>query len=163
MKNSLLAGLFGVALSVASCSTVSNAKTAQQNRAEFLKLKGDWEITSVEYDRSLRVKPFDEGADATCFIGSHWRLIPNNYSGAYTLNGASGCPALTQPIKFEMVGGNTFLFKKLIEGSKAKAVTQGYALTLVDQSTDQFSLQQNIPFEGKTVRVVYHFQRTASK
>lgn len=37
MKNVLLAGIIGAALTV-SCST---AKTAQQNRAEFLKLKGD--------------------------------------------------------------------------------------------------------------------------
>ena len=28
-----------------------------------------------------KIKPFDEGADAQCFVGSHWRLIPNNYSG----------------------------------------------------------------------------------
>lgn len=159
MKNVLLAGILGAALTV-SCST---AKTAQQDRAEFLQLKGDWEITSVNYDRAYTVKPFDEGADAQCFVGSHWRLIPNNYSGAYTLNGTGSCPTLTQPIKFEVVNGDTFQFKKLQEGSKAKAVVTGYALRLLNQTQDQFSLEQNVPFNGQNVTVVYNFQRTAAQ
>lgn len=155
MKNLLLAGIIGTAVSI-SCST---AKTAQSNRAEFLKLKGDWEITSVDYDKNFKVKPFDEGADAQCFVGSHWRLIPNNYSGSYVLNGGGSCPSVTQPIKFEVVGGNEFKFKKLLEGSKAKAVTQGYSLSLINQTTDQFSLEQNIPVGGENVRIVYNFAR----
>lgn len=146
----------GAAVSV-SCST---AKTAQENRAEFLNLKGDWEITSVDYDRNYSVRPFDEGADASCFVGSHWRLIPNNYSGSYTLNGGGACPSRIQPISFEVTGGNNFKFKKLLEGSKAKAVTQGYSLDLVSQTTDQFSLEQNIPVNGQNVRILYNFQRT---
>lgn len=159
MKNVLLAGIFGAALTV-SCST---AKTAQQNRAEFLKLKGDWEITSVDYDKSYRIRPFDEGADAQCFVGSHWRLIPNNYSGAYTLNGGGSCPSLTRPIKFEVKDGNIFQFKKIEDGTKAKQNIAGYSLTMVNQGTDQFSLQQNVPFNGEVVRVTYNFQRTAGK
>ena len=159
MKNVLLAAIIGAALTV-SCST---AKTAQANRAEFLKLKGDWEITSINYDKSYKVKPFDEGADAQCFVGSHWRLIPNNYSGVYTLNGSGSCPTLAQPIKFEVVNGDTFQFKKLQEGNKAKAIVSGYSLRLVDQSADHFSLEQNVPFNGEIVKVVYNFQKTATK
>lgn len=147
----------GAAISV-SCST---AKTAQNNRAEFLNMKGDWEITSIDYDRSYSVKPFDEGADASCFVGSHWTLIPNNYSGSYTLKGGGACPSRIQPISFEVTGGNNFKFKKLLEGSKAKAVTHGYSLDLVSQTTDQFSLEQNVPVNGQNVRIVYNFQRTA--
>ena len=109
MKNLLLAGIIGAAFTV-SCST---AKTAQSNKSEFLKLKGDWEITSVDYNKDFKVRPFDEGADAQCFVGSHWRLIPNNYSGSYTLNGGGACPSVIQPIKFEVVNGNEFKFKNL--------------------------------------------------
>ncbi len=159
MKNLLLTGILGAGI-LASCST---AKTAQANRAEFLKLKGDWEITRVDYDKAYRVKPFDEGADAQCFVGSNWRLIPNNYSGSYVLNGGGSCPSVTQPIKFEVVNGNEFKFKKLLEGSKAKAVVSGYSLQLENQSTDQFSLVQNVPSNGENVRVVYNFQRTGMK
>ena len=159
MKNLLLAGIIGAALTV-SCST---AKTAQADRAEFLKMKGDWEITSVNYDKNYKVKPFDEGADAQCFVGSHWRLIPNNWSGSYTMNGGGDCPSVIQPIKFEVTNGNEFKFKKMLEGSKAKSVTVGYSLNLISQTTDSFSLEQNIPSNGENVRVVYNFARTGMK
>lgn len=159
MKNLLLAGIIGAAMTV-SCST---AKTAQTARAEFLKLKGDWEITSVNYDKNFKVKPFDEGADAQCFVGSHWRLIPNNWSGSYAIKGGGDCPSVIQPIKFEVGAGNEFKFKKMLEGSKAKAVTVGYSLNLISQTTDQFSLEQNVSSNGQNVRVVYNFERASMK
>ncbi|UOE41925.1 lipocalin family protein [Chryseobacterium suipulveris] len=159
MKNLLLAGIVGAALTV-SCST---AKTAQQNRAEFLKLKGEWELTSVDYDKNYKIKPFDEGADIQCFVGSHWTLIPNNWTGSYTLPGGGNCPSVVMPIKFEVVNGNEFKFKKILEGSKAKSVISGYSLNLINQTTDQFSLEQNVPSAGQNVRVVYNFQRTGMK
>lgn len=162
MKNLLLAGIVGAIMSV-SCSTVKTAKTAQSDRVEFLKLKGDWEVTSVDYDINFKVKPFDEGADAKCFVGSHWRLIPNNYSGSYTLSGGGACPSVIQPIKFEVVNGTEFKFKKLLEGSKAKAVTVGYSLNLISQTTDSFSLEQNVPSGSDNVRIVYNFARTGMK
>lgn len=158
MKNLLLAGIVGAALTV-SCST---AKTAQSNKAEFLKLKGDWQITSVDYDKNFSVKPFDEGADAQCFVGSTWKLVPNNYSGNYTVNGGGNCPSVVQPIKFEVVNGNEFKFKKLIEGSKAKAVTTGYSLNLVSQTAESFSLEQNIPSSGENVRIIYNFSKVSN-
>lgn len=159
MKNLIMAGIVGAALTV-SCST---AKTAQTNRADFLQLKGDWQITSVNYDQNFKVKPFDEGADAQCFVGSHWRLIPNNWTGSYTIDGRGACPSVIQPIKFEVVGGNQFRFKKMLEGSKAKAVTEGYSLNLVSQTTDQFTLEQNVPSGGENVRILYNFERTSVK
>lgn len=163
MKNLLLAGILGTSLFAVSCSSVKKAQTSQNQRAEYLQMKGDWQIVSIDYDKSYKIKPFDEGADAQCFVGSHWRLIPNNYSGAYTLNGGGSCPSLTQAIKFEMKGGNTFMFKKIVEGTKAKQNTAGYTLNVISQSTDQFSLEQNVPFDGSSVRVVYNFQRTGMK
>ena len=162
MKNLLLSGILVAAFTV-SCSGVKNAKTAQENRAEFLKLKGDWELTSIDYDKNFKVKPFDEGADAQCFVGSHWTLIPNNWTGSYTLNGGGSCPSVVMPIKFEVVNGNEFKFKKILEGSKAKAVTQGYSLTLQNQTADQFSLVDNVMSAGQNVTIVYNFQRTSMK
>lgn len=162
MKNLLLAGIIGATMSI-SCSTVKTAKTSQADKSEFLKMKGDWEVTSIDYDKNYKVKPFDEGADAKCFVGSHWRLIPNNYSGAYTLKGGGNCPSVVQPIKFEVVGGTEFKFKKLVEGSKAKAVTEGYSLNLISQTMDSFSLEQNVPSGNDNVKIVYNFARTGMK
>ncbi|EFK35997.1 Uncharacterised protein [Chryseobacterium gleum] len=163
MKKLLLAGMLGTSLFAVSCSSVNKAATSQNQRADFLKMKGDWQIVSIDYDKGYKIKPFDEGADAQCFVGSHWRLIPNNWTGAYTLNGGGNCPAITQPIKFEVKDGNTFMFKKIASGTKAKQNTVGYSLTLTNQSTDQFSLEQDVPFEGSNVKVVYNFQRTGMK
>lgn len=163
MKKLLLAGMLGTSLFAVSCSSVKKAETSQNQRADYLKLKGDWQIVSVDYEKGYKIKPFDEGADAQCFVGSHWRLIPNNYSGAYTLNGGGACPAVTQPIKFEVKNGDNFMFKKIVAGTKAKQNTAGYSLTITNQSTDQFSLVQDVPFDGNTVKVVYNFQRTGMK
>ncbi|MGS0747419.1 hypothetical protein [Halpernia sp. GG3] len=162
MKKLLLSGIVGI-FALTSCSTMQTAKTAQTQRAEFLKLKGDWEISSIDYDKTYKIKPFDENADVTCFIGSHWRLIPNNYSGAYTLTGSGTCPAVKQPIKIDLKANNEFVFKKLVEGEKAKNVISGYSTQLINQATDQFSLQQNVPFDGKNVQVTYNFQRSFMK
>ncbi|WP_294199900.1 MULTISPECIES: lipocalin family protein [Chryseobacterium] len=164
MKKLLFAGMLGTALFSTSCSGVKNAQTAQNQRSEFLKMKGDWQIVSINYDKNFKIKPFDDGIDAQCFVGSHWRLIPNNWTGAYTVNGGGTCgTGFTQPIKLNVVSGNTFEFKKIAEGTKAKQNTAGYSLTLTNQSTDQFSLEQNIPFDGENVRVVYNFERAGMK
>lgn len=163
MKKLLLAGMLGTSLFAVSCSSVNNAATSQNQKADFLKLKGDWQIVSIDYDKGYKIKPFDEGADAQCFVGSHWRLIPNNWTGAYTLNGGGNCPAITQPIKFEIKNGDTFMFKKIAEGTKAKQNTAGYTLTVINRTSDQFSLQQDVPFEGGSVKVVYNFERAGMK
>jgi len=155
--------MLGTSLFAVSCSSVNKAATSQNQRADFLKMKGDWQIVSIDYEKGYKIKPFDEGADAQCFVGSHWRLIPNNWTGAYTLNGGGDCPAITQPIKFEIKDGNTFMFKKIAAGTKAKQNSVGYSLTLINQTTDQFSLQQDVPFEGGNVKVVYNFQRAGMK
>ncbi|MGI9652118.1 lipocalin family protein [Chryseobacterium sp. RLHN22] len=159
MKKLLLAGIVGTSLFAVSCSTVQKAKDAQNVRSEFLKMKGDWQIVSIDYDKQYKIKPFDEGADAQCFVGSHWRFIPNNYSGSYTLNGGGSCPSVIQAIKAD-IKGDTFTFKKIAEGTKAKQNTAGYTLRVINNSTDQFSLEQNVPFEGNSIRVVYNFERT---
>ncbi|MBW3523362.1 lipocalin family protein [Chryseobacterium sp. NKUCC03_KSP] len=159
MKKLLLAGILGTSLFAVSCSTVNKAKDAQAVRSEFLKMKGDWQIVSIDYDKQYKIKPFDEGADAQCFVGSHWRFIPNNYSGSYTLNGGGSCPSVIQAIKVD-IKGDTFTFKKIADGTKAKQNTAGYTLTVINNSTDQFSLEQNVPFDGNNIRVVYNFERT---
>lgn len=55
------------------------------------------------------------------------------------------------------------MFKKIASGTKAKQNTAGYTMTLINQATDQFSLEQDVPFEGGNVKVVYNFQRTGMK
>lgn len=163
MKKILLAGAMVGSLLAVSCSAsksaVSGAAQAQKDRIEFLKLKGNWQITSVDYQKSFKIKPFDEGADAQCFVGSTWKLIPNNYTGSYTINGGGDCPSVVQPIKFEVLNGSQFQFKKIGNGQKAKNAISGYALTLVNQTDNTFTLEQNVAFQGEIVKVYYNFQK----
>lgn len=155
MKKILLAAVVGGSL-FTSCTVIDNAKQAQKEKSQFLKMKGDWVITNVSHNKGFKVKPFDEGVEAKCFEGSQWKLIPNNYKGSYTL---TDCKSVTQPIKFDIVDENTFQFKKIHTGVKAKSVIAGYKLTLIDRTENTFSLKQTIPFNGEMINVIYQFQK----
>ena len=155
MKKILLAGILGTTFLV-SCST---AKQAQASRADFMKLKGSWEISSVDYDKQYKIKLFDEGADAQCFVGSQWNLIPNNNTGSYALAGGGDCPTITRAIKFDVSKDKEFSFKVIDAGVKAKNVTAGYVLDFQNQTPTSFTLVQNVPFEGKILKVYYNFTK----
>lgn len=155
MKKVLFTGLMGAVFAV-SCSS---ANQAQHAKAEFTKLKGNWEITSVDYEKEYKIKPFDEGADAQCFVGSQWKLIPNNNTGSYTLAGGADCPTVTRAIKFDVNADKQFSFKKIDAGMKAKNVAAGYVLDFQNQTPTSFTLVQNVPFEGKIIKVNYNFTK----
>ena len=155
MKKVLLTGMIGTLFAV-SCSSANQAQNA---RADFMKLKGSWEISSVDYDKQYKIKPFDEGADAQCFVGSQWNLIPNNNTGSYTLSGGGDCPTVTRAIKFDVSKDKEFSFKVIDAGVKAKNVTAGYVLDFQNQTPTSFTLVQNVPFEGKILKVYYNFTK----
>ena len=155
MKKILLAGILGTTFLV-SCST---AKQAQASRDDFYKLKGNWEVTSVDYEKGYKIKPFDEGADAQCFVGSQWNLVPNNNTGSYSLSGGGDCPTVTRAIKFDVSKDKEFSFKVIDAGVKAKNVTAGYVLDFQNQTPTSFTLVQNVPFEGKILKVYYNFTK----
>ena len=155
MKKVLLTGMIGTLFAV-SCSSANQAQNA---RADFMKLKGSWEISSVDYDKQYKIKPFDEGADAQCFVGSQWNLVPNNNTGSYALAGGGDCPTVTRAIKFDVKSEKQFSFKVIDAGVKAKNVTAGYVLDFQNQTPTSFTLVQNVPFEGKILKVYYNFTK----
>jgi len=155
MKKVLLTGMIGTLFAV-SCSSANQAQNA---RADFMKLKGSWEISSVDYDKQYKIKPFDEGADAQCFVGSQWNLVPNNNTGSYALSGGGDCPTVTRAIKFDVSKDKEFSFKVIDAGVKAKNVTAGYVLDFQNQTPTSFTLVQNVPFEGKILKVYYNFTK----
>ena len=155
MKKVLLTGMIGTLFAV-SCSSANQAQNA---RADFMKLKGSWEISSVDYDKQCKIKPFDEGADAQCFVGSQWNLVPNNNTGSYALAGGGDCPTITRAIKFDVNSEKQFSFKVIDDGVNAKYVTSGYVLDFQNQTPTTFTLVQNVPFEGKILKVYYNFTK----
>lgn len=157
----LVCSMIGAFWAMESCSTQNQATTQTQTSNPTLnKMKGEWQIVSVDYnEKKFKIKPFDEGADAQCFVGSVWRFIPNNNTGSYTIQGGGSCPTVVQPIKFEATKDGDFRFKKLEQGVKAKNITAGYILQLSNYETNSFTLVQDVPFEGEIIKVYYNFQR----
>lgn len=162
MKKILFLGLIGGSLIATSCSSKSgvSAGEAQTVRADVMKLKGQWDVANIDYDKNYSVKPFDEGVSISCFVGSSWTLIPNNYSGTYALHGSAACPEKTQPITFSVDKNSVVSIKKLGEGEKAKKVTSGYKLMLENPTANNFTLVQSVNADGKSMDIRYNFVRT---
>lgn len=162
MRKLIFFGLIGGALISTSCSSKKTGVTAgeaQTLRADVMKLKGQWDISNVDYDRNYIIKPFDEGVSINCFVGSSWTLIPNNYTGTYTLHGENGCPAKIQKITFSVDKSGEVSLKKVGEGEKAKKVLAGYKLMLENPSENAFTLVQSVTADGKPMDVRYNFVR----
>ena len=157
MKKFLLTAGLGV-LFLTACKSQGSATQGSHTLTNY-DLKGEWVVSSVDYDKKFKIKPFHENADAQCFVGGTWKLIPNNYSGSYSLNGKGNCPMVTQAIKFEVTKNKEFRFKKLQDNVKAKKITEGYVLQLENQQKDSFTLTQSVAFEGEVIKVYYQFQR----
>lgn len=160
----LTCSLGAILFSISSCNSQNTTTTQPQiENLSLYKLKGNWQITSIKYDeKKFKIKPFDEGVNAQCFVGSIWKLVPNNNSGSYTLLGGGDCSNITQPIKFEVTKDKEFRFKKLMQNVKAKNITEGYILQLENHHTNSFTLVQNIPFEGEIIKVYYQFERIST-
>jgi len=163
MKQLFFLGMVSASLLVTSCASKTgvSAGEAQTMRSEVMKLKGQWSISNVDYNKQYSVKPFDEGASINCFVGSSWTFIPNNYTGSYTLHGENGCPAKMQPITFSVDKTGVVSIKKVGEGEKAKRVTAGYQLILENPTADSFTLVQSVSADGSPMDVRYNFVRTS--
>lgn len=154
MRNLLLAGIFGSMMAV-SCSTANQAQTA---RVDNYNLKGVWQVSSIDYDHNYSIKPFDEGMDINCFVGSQWNLVPNNGKGSYNVGG-SNCPQVSRNFMFNVTKDKQFSFKVIPDGDKAKRVTAGYFLQLQNQTPSSFDLVQTVNDGATPINVVYHFQK----
>ncbi|RRQ46339.1 lipocalin family protein [Chryseobacterium sp. SC28] len=163
MKKIFFLGLVGVSLLATSCSSKKSgvsAGQAQMLRSEVMKLKGQWDVSSIDYNKDYSIKPFDEGVGITCFVGSSWTFVPNNYTGSYSLHGGAGCPEKTQPITFSVDKTGVVSIKKIDEGEKAKQVSAGYKLMLENPTEDTFTLVQSVNADGTRIDIRYNFVRT---
>ncbi|WDF46787.1 lipocalin family protein [Chryseobacterium sp. KACC 21268] len=162
MKQLLFLGMVSAGLLATSCASKTgvSAGEAQTVRSEVMKLKGQWDISNVDYNKEFSVKPFDEGVSIGCFVGSSWTFIPNNYTGTYTIHGSSACPDRTQNITFSVDKTGVVSIKKIGEGEKAKKVGSGYKLMLENPTANTFTLIQSVNADGKPMDIRYNFIRT---
>lgn len=142
-----------------SCSQTKSA-TASRND-----LKGSWTVSHVEIEGAsasdLKITSFDD-VELNCFEGSQWNF-PNNGYGAYTIS-KSGCRPGERRIIWsqDVRDGLTYLgFKHMddLKNNQAKTVDEGYRLQVTSYQKDHFVAKSPVNFEGRTIHIVYHFNR----
>jgi hypothetical protein len=121
-------------------------------------IKGNWTITSVSFPGSdyIKVNSFDL-ADSKCFVGSTWKFISNNNKGEMALTSAS-CTAFSSPITW-YINKEGNLVMKIINGTKAKKVLEGFILTIANSTETGFQLIDKVNVGGQFVNVVYQFNK----
>ena len=140
-----------------SCSATKTASTIKRGN-----VTGTWVLSNVSYEGvpAIAVRSFLGEASASCFNGSTWSLT-NSGNGSYILSGgAEGCVAKTQSIFWSASPADqTFQFKKLEDGDKAKNVDQGYRLVLSSANGDSMVLKSPIEYGNSTAYVVLNFTK----
>lgn len=155
----LLLPALAVTIFAASCSNTKNAVATRSN------LVGNWTVSHVEVQganaANLRVTAFDD-VDLKCFEGSEWYL-PNSGNGNYNISKSDCGPGERRIVwSHELNNGMTYLgFKHMgdLKNKQAKTVKEGYRLQVTSYEKDHFIARSPVLFEGRTIDIVYHFQR----
>ena len=151
--------LFFTACSSAKKS--SNESTTVSRNA----LKGNWIITSTSVEGAdatkLKITAFDDVA-LGCLNGSTWNF-PNSGYGSYTINNAA-CEQGSRKIIWSQKttnGMSSLKFKHMdeLKRNQAKSVAEGYILEITKNSKDNFTAKSPLNFEGKTIYIVYNFEK----
>ena len=156
MKKIIL--MFGFVILMAACKSQSPVNTKLDNKSEVA-IKGDWTITAVNYPGSdyIKVTSFDI-ADSKCFVGSTWKFISNNNKGNMALT-KPDCMAFASNITWYINKEGQFVMKMIDAGVKRKRVIEGVILSVANQTESSFQLIDRISVGGKSVEVVYQFNR----
>lgn len=142
-----------------SCSsTKSTTASASLRRGA---VTGNWVLNDITFEGvpAANVRSLFNEASYKCFIGSTWRLT-NSGNGSYTLPGTADCPTRTQDIFWSVsTADETFQFKKLNEGDKAKNIADGYRLVLSSTSGDQLILKSPVEYGSAPANIVLNFTK----
>ena len=124
---------------------------------------GNWVLNDITFDGipEVAVKSFLGESSYKCFVGSTWNLT-NSGNGSYDLPSSTTCAAKTQSIFWSVSPvDETFQFKKLYEGDKAKNVTDGYRLILSSTDGSNMVIKSPIEYGGRTAYIVLNFSKSA--
>jgi hypothetical protein len=145
------------AVYLTACSTSNTAVNTQQQVSRS-DVSGKWTVNNVSLDgfpAGYSVRNVFDMADYRDFEKSNW-IVKGNGTGSVSLaNGA------VQPIYWSVNKSgavNTFQFKKLADGQKAKNVSTGYSLEFGDVSKGSavFKTPVSIP-GGQTAYINFSF------
>ncbi len=145
--------LSAVTLLFTACGPTKTVVNGGATRNRFV---GTWAITNITYQGLVQgsvSNVFDQAAPAA-FEGSTWQFT-NSGNGIYTLNDGS-----SQTIYWSLNDDNqTFQFKKIFQGDKAKNVTAGYQLVVAGNNGSVMTLKSPVSIGTGTGYVVYIFTR----
>lgn len=159
MKKNLLFVLsaFVAVLFLASCKTTSSHYVNRVN------LDGNYVLQNVQLnglptDAKYNVTLLND-VSADCFIGSDW-VLPHNGNGSYTIS-KGDCYSGKRNINWSVrtSGGKSVMQMKVMDGRKAKEITDGYIMDIVSATADGFVLESPVSVEGNTGTIVYTFAR----
>jgi hypothetical protein len=139
-----------------SCSSTKTAGSASASRGRF---NGTWTITNISYDGLVpnAVQDVFNQAPPAAFVNSVWKLT-NSGNGMYTLaNGTS--QTIFWSSNDTDKSNPLFQFKKIYEGDKAKNVTEGYQLNIVQVDGNSMTLKSPVVIGSKTAYIVYTFAK----
>jgi len=137
-------GLSLIALSFVACKPTKDVKSQ-------IGLKGEWTLTNVSYPKDYKVTSFHI-ADAKCFEGSQWKFVSNNNTGVVTLDSNRDCPEFSSNIVWT-IGTDQSFNLKFVGSEKAKHITSGYKLNMMNQTPTTFELEDTTT----GVNIVYKF------
>ncbi len=143
-----------------SCSSTKSASTVSLRRGN---VTGTWVLNNITFEGlpAASVKSLFDEASYKCFIGSTWNLT-NSGNGTYALPGTAECPARTQNIFWSVsTADETFQFKKLYDGDKAKNVSEGYRIILSSATGDNLILKSPVEYGSSPAYIVLNFSKAA--
>ena len=143
-----------------SCSSTQGTSSSSLKRS---KVTGTWVLNNITFEGvpAIAVRSLFDEASYKCFIGSTWTLT-NSGKGTYMLPGGNECAAATQSIFWSVsTADETFQFKKIYEGDKAKNVTSGYRLILSSTSGDNLVLKSPIEYGNTTAYIVLNYSKAS--
>lgn len=153
----LIAAIFcSVIMVLQSCSPKGAAGTQPIKKGN---ITGNWVLNDITFEGipQSSVKSLFGESSYKCFVGSTWRLT-NSGNGSYTLGG--DCGGKMQTIYWSVsTKEDTFQFKKLYEGDKAKNVTEGYRMVISSTNGDSMVIKTPVEYGSGTSYIVLNFNK----
>ncbi len=156
-----IALLFVSVIVFESCSPKTSTGATAVKRGN---VTGNWILNNISFDGvpDVAVKGLFGENSYRCFVGSTWSLT-NSGNGTYSLPTSANCSAKTQDIFWSSSASDeTFQFKKLDAGEKARNVTDGYRLILASGNDNMLTLKSPVEYSGRTAYVILNFVKAVN-
>lgn len=146
--------ILALTLILQACSTTKSLVGAAHGH-----INGTWTLTNVSYDGlvSGAVQNVFDQAPPSAFVNSTWQLT-NSGNGMYTLADGTS-QSIFWSYNDQDKTNPMFQFKKIYQGDKARKITEGYQLNVVQVDGSSMTLRLPVALGSKTAYVVFTFSK----